>query len=276
MDCILYIDVLFLLNFWMNALVLFIVRQLTKTYRTGWCLLAAVIGAAVHSISIVGVFWVEHLWLIVAVDVLAFLGMVVLAFGRYNVLWHLFLMVCVGVAVAGVFLGILSVLPVQNGVTAVLVGMVSVTAGLFCILLERNSRIRWKEEHMKAKTVLEFGGQKVFATALVDTGNKLYDPVFHKPVILVDEKLMKELLWQCRKVSPERLHYIPFHSVGREKGMLEALALDSVSIWWQEKPLQFTKVIAAATRESLYEGKEYQVIFHCGLLQKEGGRNYAG
>ena len=45
MDWILYIDLFFLWNFWMNALGLFVVRQITKTYRTLQCLLAAAIGA---------------------------------------------------------------------------------------------------------------------------------------------------------------------------------------------------------------------------------------
>ena len=121
---------------------------------------------------------------------------------------------------------------------------------------------------MKAKTFLEFGEKKVYVTALMDTGNKLYDPVFHKPVILVNEKLMKEFLENCHRESPERLHYIPFHSVGKESGMLEAITLDCVCIWWQEKKIQLYDVIAAATRENLYQGKEYQVIFHCGLLQE--------
>ena len=121
---------------------------------------------------------------------------------------------------------------------------------------------------MKAKTVLEFGDRRVFATALMDTGNKLYDPIFHKPVILVDEKMIREMLAVCKKEYPEKLHFIPFHSVGKENGILEGLSFDQVSIKWQDKQLKFQNVIAASTKENLYKGKEYQVIFHCGLLQE--------
>ena len=121
---------------------------------------------------------------------------------------------------------------------------------------------------MKAKTVLEFGDRKLFATALLDTGNKLYDPIFHKPVILVDEKMIGDMLRLCKEEYPEKLHFIPFHSVGRDNGLLEGISFDCVSIKWQEKHLKFHDVIAASTKESLYKGKEYQVIFHCGLLQE--------
>ena len=122
---------------------------------------------------------------------------------------------------------------------------------------------------MKAKTVLEFGNRKILATALMDTGNRLYDPFYHKPVILVDGRMMKELLVYCKNTHPERLHFIPFQSVGKEHGLLEGLMFDKVSIQWQNKLLQFSDVIAASTKENLYRGKEYQVIFHCGLLQEE-------
>ena len=87
-------------------------------------------------------------------------------------------------------------------------------------------------------------------------------------MILVDEKMMKEMLVHCREKCPEKLHFIPFHSVGQEKGMLEGITFDSVSIRWENKQMKFREVIAAATKESLYKGKEYQVIFHCGLLQE--------
>jgi len=136
------------------------------------------------------------------------------------------------------------------------------------LVLEKQCRIRWKEEHMKAKTVLEFEDKKMFATALIDTGNRLYDPFYHKPVILVDERILSDIVRHCREHYPEKLQYIPYQSVGKNHGMLEGVMFDHVSIQWQEKRMQFQKVIAASTKESLYKGKEYQVIFHCGLLEE--------
>ena len=41
---------------------------------------------------------------------------------------------------------------------------------------------------------------------------------------------------------------------------------------WEEKgfrlPQYDREAIAAATKENLYKGKEYQIIFHCGLLEE--------
>lgn len=266
MDGILYIDLFFLWNFWMNALVLFLVRQLTKTYRTIQCLLSAALGALTACFSVVCYILYESPWILVMLELVVVVLMNVLAFGGKNLLWHLFLFLIAGTVVAGTFLYMASFAGIGKNTTAAV--LVSLTAFLFCAVLEKKSRIRWKEEHMKAKTVLEFKDRKLFATALMDTGNKLYDPFFHKPVILVDEKMMKEMLVLCREECPERLQFIPFHSVGRENGMLEGITFDCVSIQWQEKKFTFHDVIVAATKENLYKGKEYQVIFHCGLLQE--------
>jgi len=265
-DCILYIDLFFLWTFWMNALVLFLVRQITKTYRTLRCLLAAAMGAFSACWGVILYMRLESsvVWMVLEVGVI--IGMNLLAFGGKNLLWHMFLFLVSGAAVAGMFLYLVSMHGI--GRNSLAIGIVSVVSLVFCVLLEKKSRVRWKEEHMKAKTVLEFGDRKLFATALMDTGNKLYDPFYHKPVILVDEKMMGDMLTYCKTECPEKLHFIPFHSVGQENGLLEGITFDCVSIKWQDKQLKFREVIAAATKESLYKGKEYQVIFHCGLLQE--------
>lgn len=266
MDCIIYMDLFFLLNFWMNVLILFLVRQMIKTYRTFYCLAAAMIGA-LGSCGIMTVYIVQgQNILFVLAEFFLIVLMNLIAFGGKNLLWHLALFSITGATVGGVFLFLVPFFAMEEN--TVMIGIVSIIACVFCIFLEKNSRVRWKEEFMKAKTVLEFADRKVFATALIDTGNKLYDPFFHKPVILVDGKMMKEMLAYCKRECPERMQYIPFHSVGKEHGMLEGIIFDKVSIQWQGKKLQFPSVIAAATRENLYEGKEYQVIFHCGLLEE--------
>ena len=266
MDCILYIDLFFLWNFWMNVLVLFLVRRITKTYRTLQCLVSAAFGAFGACLGVVWFLYSEWDFIIFPVEFGVILIMNLLSFGCKNILWHLFLFCVTGTVVAGSFLYFRTLTGINTDtLSAVLVSLVAV---LFCVFLERESRIRWKDEHMKAKTVLEFGDRRIFATALIDTGNKLYDPIFHKPVILVDEKMIEEMLEFCRKMCPEKLHFIPFHSVGKEQGMLEGICFDIVSIKWQNQQLKFHDVIAASTKESLYRGKEYQVIFHCGLLQE--------
>lgn len=265
MDCIVYIDLFFLLNFWMNLLIVFLVRKITRTYRTIRCIMAAFLEAGVGC-GLLLLFFLTESMAVFLLHIPCLFLLNVLAFGNRNMLWHLFLFVLTGASIGGIQSAVFSVSASETEWPMIL--LVSVSCFLACMALEKQCRVRWKEEHMKAKTVLEFEDRKMFATALVDTGNKLYDPFFHKPVILVDERMMKDIVMCCKESHPEKLQYIPYHSVGRTNGMLEGVMFDRVSIQWQEKRLQFSKVIAAATKENLYKGKEYQVIFHCGLLEE--------
>lgn len=265
MDCIVYIDLFFLLNFWMNSLVLFTIRRLTRTYRTFLCLSAAFLGAA-GSVGILILYFLTSKQVTFVLHIPLIILMNLLAFGMLNLLWHLLLFFLNGALLGGAMLSITTMFDWNASAgSIVLISLAALSVG---IALERQCKIRWREERMKAKTVLEFEDKKMFATALIDTGNRLYDPFYHKPVILVDERILHDIVIHCREHYPEKLQFIPYQSVGRSKGMLEGVMFDSVSIQWQEKKLQFPKVIAASTKESLYKGKEYQVIFHCGLLEE--------
>ena len=82
MDCIIYMDLFFLLNFWMNVLILFLVRQMIKTYRTFYCLAAAMMGAlgscGIMTVTIVqgrhSLFVLAEFFLIVLMNLIAFGG----------------------------------------------------------------------------------------------------------------------------------------------------------------------------------------------------------
>ncbi|MGN0506016.1 MAG: sigma-E processing peptidase SpoIIGA [Lachnospiraceae bacterium] len=273
MYCIIYMDVFFFMNFWMDLFLLFLLRYIIRQYRTGWCLLAAFVGAISASGCLL-------LYLKgapgVLTGILGALGAVAvnrIAFGKQKIFWHCLLFFLFGSILCAMLLSMVSIFQLSGvsqttGKDIMAVLVVCVTAAAGCLLLERQSRIQWKEEHMKAKTVLEFGDRKLLATALMDTGNRLYDPFYHRPVILVDESILRDFLVYCKESKPEKLQYIPFHSVGKENGMLEGMMFDRVSIQWQQKTWQFSGVIAASGQEKLYQGKEYQIIFHCGLLEE--------
>lgn len=265
MYCVIYMDVFFFMNFWMDLFLLFLLRYIIRQYRTGWCILAALIGALAASGCLL-LYLKESSGIIIGI--LGFLTVIavnLIAFGRQRLFWHCILFLLCSSVLCALLLSLLSVFGLFDVIAVVIV---CVTAAIGCVLLEHQSRIQWKEEHMKAKTVLEFEDRRLLATALMDTGNRLYDPFYHKPVILVDESILQDLLMYCREKKPEKLQYIPFHSVGKSNGMLEGMMFDRVSIQWQEKTWQCFGVIAASGQANLYKGKEYQVIFHCGLLEE--------
>lgn len=116
---------------------------------------------------------------------------------------------------------------------------------LFTILTKRNMQ----GKNLKKKLLLYFKDNFVEVTALMDTGNSLVDPVDLSPVIIVEYKLLKNLFsidirndldrignenieWIMSDVTlkglPVRL--IPFTSLGKENGLLLGFVPDKVEI----------------------------------------------
>ena len=61
-------------------------------------------------------------------------------------------------------------------------------------------------------------GKHMKLRALVDTGNRLYEPITGKPVCLVEYKRVRQYL-DFRFLNA-RTWLIPYHTVGNNKGML--------------------------------------------------------
>lgn len=123
----------------------------------------------------------------------------------------------------------------------------------------------------------------VYEHVYLDTGNMLWDTLYQKPVILLSEKtvgkcLSKEEQLLLQKVQEEKefdynsilnistqrknsFHVVRYQSVGKENGWLVCFLADEV--WIDEKHCLYRQPIAVAPA-FLFQDKEYQ-----GLLHKE-------
>lgn len=116
---------------------------------------------------------------------------------------------------------------------------------LFTTITKRNMN----SKTLKKKLLLYFKNNVVEVTALMDTGNSLVDPVDLSPVIIVEYKLLKNLFsndirndldrignenieWIMSDVTHKGLpvRLIPFTSLGKENGLLLGFVPDRVEI----------------------------------------------
>jgi len=125
---------------------------------------------------------------------------------------------------------------------------------------------------------------------LLDTGNCLYDPIFRKPVMVIEHTLIENLLdsefrkdfenakkymegndyniseWDVHSEHLLRLRIIPYQSVGKAQGMMIGLLLDKVLIHTGKETICNKKVTAAISDNGLSTKDDYHVILHKGLL----------
>jgi len=136
---------------------------------------------------------------------------------------------------------------------------------------------------------LEFFEKSIHIKGFMDSGNCLYDPINKKPVIVVEEETIKELIspefylylkeaknylemektdirqWDVNKEDMLKLKFIPYSSVGK-RGVLLGMIIDKVMIYTGKDVICNEKVIVAISNNLISPNKEYQAILHKGLM----------
>ena len=132
-----------------------------------------------------------------------------------------------------------------------------------------------------------FNGQRTSIRALMDTGNALSDPVSHLPVVLVEYEQLRamlpptvealyhhaeqpsidELILAAQGTALERrMRVIPYHSVGREKGMLLGFRPDWIVVRDGGAVYEQGEAIIAIHNQLLSPYGTYQGLAHPDLL----------
>lgn len=113
--------------------------------------------------------------------------------------------------------------------------------------------------------LLKEGEKSCRVTALMDSGNGLLEPVSKEPVCIVQKEVMQKLgLLQ----KPEKFRLVPYHSVGRQHGLLKAAAVEEMYLQKGAQKLTKRKVWLAASEQALSTSGRYQLLLHPALLEE--------
>lgn len=116
--------------------------------------------------------------------------------------------------------------------------------------------------------IIENNGRKLRLKALVDTGNSLTDPLNGGEVNVIEAKTAEALI---ESYADCHYHLVPFMSIGKEKGLIPVVRFDRLTIIGDEKHIVEKPLFA------LYSGRfsnsGYRVILHPGMLQDKTRRS---
>ena len=256
----LYVDVLFLVNFMMDYILLLIVRKMLSCSAThgNVCL-----GAAVGSL----------LTCIVVILPIPY------AFVKF-VLFHMFVNTCmirVGLKIKTIPSFVKAFIMLYIG--AFLLGGIMeyfrqyVRVGSLFLLLAILGYYmvlgiwkfvsylqRWNQIHCKVDLYLE--DKKYRVRGLIDTGNGLRDPISGQPVSVLEQKTARKLL---ENKEEKTFRYVPYRTIGKAEGVLPVFRVDRMCVhkdsdYWIEAPL-----IGISEEEISAEG-EYEMILNPNLF----------
>ncbi|MFS8523325.1 MAG: sigma-E processing peptidase SpoIIGA [Limnochordales bacterium] len=135
---------------------------------------------------------------------------------------------------------------------------------------------------------IELGGRCRRMMALVDTGNRLRDPLTGRPVVVVEQETLADLLPGDVRPAVERMEsgdlsaverllaserwsarfrVIPFSSIGRRHGLLIGFRPDAVRLVWEGRPTPAGDCILAVCKGPLDPDGSYRALVHPDLLR---------
>ncbi len=140
----------------------------------------------------------------------------------------------------------------------------SITPVIFTGLIMLVSGYQMKKRAQRIYPVaISENGENVELKALFDTGNSLTEPVSGRPVSIIEENATTRLWLEAR---PQKYKVIPFHSIGREHGILEGTTVDELVIWKGDRQIVEKDAVVALYKGKLSKDGSYQMILNQGLF----------
>ncbi|MCI7813440.1 MAG: sigma-E processing peptidase SpoIIGA [Lachnospiraceae bacterium] len=264
-----YIDLFFLENMIMDYLLLYTVKRLLrkKIKRTA-LLLAALVGAVLVCMMLVLPFPDRRVRMIlgnVAGSVL------MLKIGRVReekVEWgkELLVLYLVTFCAGGIFQMMKDIFPASF--FQLIIPGALLLEGIFSGFRE----IR-QQTAQECEVTLYRNGKEKECRGFLDTGNRLKNPWNHQPVMVVSYEAAKPL-FSCQEqqqleqmfrfVTPKKItesfFYIPYHTIGKERGLLPCVVLDEALIRGYKGSVRIQKPSAALCRIPVSPKDSYEVI----------------
>lgn len=130
------------------------------------------------------------------------------------------------------------------------------------LLIDRR-RKRMVLEECRTEVILSDQGSRWVLTGLLDTGNHLTEPITGRPVSILDWQ-EAERMQRFRQIQEEKngYLYIPYHTIGTEKGWMMGIVIDEMVIRYQGKEIRTAHPVLAVSRQQLSPRGRYQMIVH--------------
>lgn len=225
-----YLDVVFFMNLIYQLGILVTANILLHMHASGVRLiLSSVLGSACYCVGIVaGVPLFVFPYQLAAAGIIGAISVFVafLPKGKEDWIKLILLQFILSVCLAG-FLQLLS------DVTGESYLLLTSSAALiflciFCIRIKRILQEKIREEKYVYQVTLIHGGSKITVKGLLDTGNGLTDPISRKPVVILQKSAAARLLGEKGVSTQSGYRLIPYESIGKKKGILEAFYLEEL------------------------------------------------
>lgn len=236
---------------------LFIVRNVLKIKKSIFRLILSAVFGGLYGIAEL---FMPHVVMVgtLVTYVIAIETMILIAFGK-NAIRENIKMVLSIYLVTFLLNGIINIFRIHDSMWKVLL-VVFVASGVLIVGIRKVMEMIGEQSVMYIVKITE-GNNTISVKALKDTGNCLTDPLTKKPVSIIERDIISSLI---RK--KEGKLYVPFQSVGKDNGLMEAYIVELVEI----EGKQYYNAVLGVFEGKLSKNNEYQMILHPKLFESGG------
>lgn len=225
---IIYIDLIFIINFLFDFFLLLTVNIALKRYVRVYRIF---LGSIFGSLSLISLFLSFTSSLLFLFKIFLGLAMSIISFGYKNIRYTLYntLYLYMTSIILGGFLYYLKI-EFKNYTTLYYEGIslsyivLLFIAPLILIVFLKSLKVLKEIKNYYYEVDIKFTNDyKIHLTGFLDTGNKLRDPITNKPIILINKKLLKN------NIHIRSPMYIPYNSLNHHS-LLECIKVKEIKI----------------------------------------------
>ena len=286
-----YVDVVLLENLCMNYIILFGTGYIIKLKIKHWrILVSSSIGAVYAILAYMGIF---PLYANIVVKIILSLCMVYIAFNPKNIkaiIKELALFYLVSFALGGCAFALLYIVRPQDifmkdgvyiGTYPLKIALLGGIVGFIITYVAfKVVKTRMNKNELIYEIVLKINEKELTTKVMLDTGNMLKDPISNNPVVLIEKKILynilpKELLENTKNMLGgdfknnedleneyrTRLRIIPFTSVGKQNGMMLGIKVDEIKIITDiDEIINTNAIVCVYEKEFSKRGKYFGIM----------------
>ena len=220
-----YVDLVFFINLIMDFYILSGVKFLLKLDTK---LIRIILGSLIGSLSLFLLFFHLSTILLNLFKVIISLVMVLIAFGKYKFFNRVFYLYVVSIFLGGSIylindsLGyeVSGLLFINNGYSKNLIILLIISPIIIYLYIKEFSKLK-KKLNTTYNVKIKIKNKEINLEGFLDTGNKLIDPYFHRPIILLSKKYID--------LRGKKVIYVPFSSLNNN-GLLKCIIPEYILI----------------------------------------------
>ena len=220
-----YVDLVFIINLIMDFYILSGVKFLLKLDTK---LIRILLGSLIGSLSLFLLFFHLSTILLNLFKIIISLLMVLITFGKYKFFNRLFYLYVVSIFLGGsIYLindsleyKVSGFLFINNGYSINLIILLIISPIIIYLYVKEFVSLK-KKLNTTYNVTIKIKKKEINVEGFLDTGNKLIDPYFHRPIILLSKKYID--------LRGEKIIYVPFSSLNNN-GLLKCIIPEYILI----------------------------------------------